>query len=137
MMDGIKEEAVGFLFNLEVQVEEQQPAEAEAETPKLLEQPVEVRAKGLSRPAQPQGLQYSAPMIDGAAGSGAVAVERAEEQAPALGLGGPTPPQARRAAAARPGGRRGRTVPQRPVPLRFGPQVQALPRRGEQRLTVD
>ncbi len=99
MMDGIKEETVGFLFNLEVQVEEQQPAEAEAETPKLLEQPVEVRAKGLSRPAQPQGLQYSAPVIDGAAGSGAVAVERAEEQAPALGLGGPTPPQARRAAA--------------------------------------
>jgi len=99
MMDGIKEETVGFLFNLDVQVEEQQPAEAEAETPKLLEQPVEVRAKGLSRPAQPQGLQYSAPVIDGAAGSGAVAVERAEEQAPALGLGGPTPPQARRAAA--------------------------------------
>ncbi|SCG40822.1 preprotein translocase subunit SecA [Micromonospora inositola] len=86
MMDGIKEETVGFLYNLEVQVEEPEP---EAEEVQLLEKPVEIRAKGLNRAPQQQGLQYSAPTIDGEAGAGAVAVEPAEEQAPALGLGRP------------------------------------------------
>ncbi|WP_446218513.1 preprotein translocase subunit SecA [Micromonospora sp. IBHARD004] len=86
MMDGIKEETVGFLYNLEVQVEEPEP---EAEEVQLLEKPVEIRAKGLGRAPQQQGLQYSAPTIDGEAGAGAVAVERSEEQAPALGLGRP------------------------------------------------
>ncbi|SCE71325.1 preprotein translocase subunit SecA [Micromonospora mirobrigensis] len=89
MMDGIKEETVGFLYNLEVQVQEPEP---EAEEVQLLEKPVEIKAKGLNR-AQQQGLQYSAPTIDGEAGAGAVAVERPEEQAPALGLGGPAAPE--------------------------------------------
>ncbi|MFI7434801.1 preprotein translocase subunit SecA [Micromonospora haikouensis] len=79
MMDGIKEETVGFLYNLEVQVQE---AEPEAEEVQLLEKPVEIKAKGLGRAPQQQGLQYSAPTIDGEAGAGAVAVERPEEQAP-------------------------------------------------------
>ncbi|SCG42917.1 preprotein translocase subunit SecA [Micromonospora halophytica] len=90
MMDGIKEETVGFLYNLEVQVQEPEP---EAEEVQLLEKPVEIRAKGLSRAPQQQGLQYSAPTIDGEAGSGAVAVERPEEQAPALGVGRPEAPE--------------------------------------------
>ncbi|MFI2278873.1 preprotein translocase subunit SecA [Catenuloplanes sp. NPDC020197] len=104
MMEGIKEEAVGFLFNLEVQVEETPTvdaskaqalprvggtatpdapaAEAEPETQ------VEVRAKGLGGGrAQRQPLQYSAPTIDGAAGSGAVEMQR---QAPALGGDAPS-----------------------------------------------
>ncbi|MEV0725195.1 preprotein translocase subunit SecA [Micromonospora purpureochromogenes] len=84
MMDGIKEETVGFLYNLEVQVQEPEP---EAEEVQLLEKPVEIRAKGLNRAPQQQGLQYSAPTIDGEAGQGAVAVERPEQQAPALGVG--------------------------------------------------
>ncbi|MFJ6195327.1 preprotein translocase subunit SecA [Micromonospora sp. NPDC092111] len=82
MMDGIKEETVGFLYNLEVQVQE-----PEAEEVQLLEKPVEIRAKGLNRAPQQQGLQYSAPTIDGEAGAGAVAVERPEQEAPALGVG--------------------------------------------------
>ncbi|MEU5942632.1 preprotein translocase subunit SecA [Micromonospora sp. NPDC047548] len=82
MMDGIKEETVGFLYNLEVQVQE-----PEAEEVQLLEKPVEIRAKGLHRAPQQQGLQYSAPTIDGEAGQGAVAVERPEQEAPALGVG--------------------------------------------------
>ncbi|WP_405113318.1 preprotein translocase subunit SecA [Micromonospora sp. NBC_01405] len=81
MMDGIKEETVGFLYNLEVQVQEAEP-EPEAEEVQLLDKPVEIRAKGLGRAPQQQGLQYSAPTIDGEAGAGAVAVERAEEKAP-------------------------------------------------------
>lgn len=84
MMDGIKEETVGFLYNLDVQVEE---AEPEAEEVQLLEKPVEIRAKGLNRAPQQQGLQYSAPAVDGEAGRGAPVIERPEQQAPALGIG--------------------------------------------------
>ncbi|WFE96483.1 preprotein translocase subunit SecA [Micromonospora sp. WMMD987] len=100
MMEGIKEETVGFLYNLEVQVQEPEP---EAEEVQLLEKPVEIRAKGLNRAPQQQGLQYSAPTIDGEAGAGGVAVERPEPEpsAPALGIGGgqqQPPSQARPAA---------------------------------------
>lgn len=76
MMDGIKEETVGFLFNLEVQVEEEEPAAAdeveEVEEPMRREVPTltvegardprpHIRAKGLDQPKQPQFLSYSAP----------------------------------------------------------------------------
>ncbi|SCL19849.1 protein translocase subunit secA [Micromonospora rhizosphaerae] len=105
MMDGIKEETVGFLYNLEVQIQE---AEPEAEEVQLLEKPVEIRAKGLNRAPQQQGLQYSAPTIDGEAGGGAVAVERADQQAPALGIG--RPEKTARPAAPSPSG-----TPRRPA----------------------
>ncbi|AVT30375.1 MULTISPECIES: preprotein translocase subunit SecA [unclassified Plantactinospora] len=100
MMDGIKEETVGFLYNLEVQVEEAKPAPAEADAGPApmqvpTDSPVEIRAKGLGRAPRTQGLQYSAPTIDGEApATGGVAVER--PQAPALGVGGPPPPAASR-----------------------------------------
>jgi preprotein translocase subunit SecA len=98
MMDGIKEETVGFLYNLEVQVEEAAPAAPAAPTgPAPLPMPddatIEIRAKGLGRQRPQQPLQYSAPTIDGAAGDGAVSVEQERDTAPALGLGGPTPPR--------------------------------------------
>jgi preprotein translocase subunit SecA len=89
MLDGIKEEAVGFLFNLKVQVEEApapvvDPSQA-VPLPDL--QPhVEIKAKGLGH-RTPQALQYSAPTIDGEAGSGGVV----REEAPALGIGGDAP----------------------------------------------
>ncbi len=83
MLDGVKEEAVGFLFNLEVRVEEQ-PEEA-AEALGVGVAPVALKAKGLGRHQQ-QPLHYSAPTIDGEAGSGGVAV--ADEVAPALGISG-------------------------------------------------
>jgi preprotein translocase subunit SecA len=84
MMDGIKEEAVGFLFNLEVQVEQEEPepAELDEEAAALAagaalsqaaasaqaghEHPV-VSARGLDRPQQPQALTYSAPSETGEA----------------------------------------------------------------------
>ena len=85
MMEGIKEESVGFLFNLEIQVDEEpaQPAPAitresiadleTAAAPAAPTAPEEViapahpliRAKGLERPATPQRLSYSAPTEDG------------------------------------------------------------------------
>ncbi len=92
MMDGIKEEAVGFLFNLQVEVEEEgagQEASADSARPSA---PVldpsapqidfaqaqahadhqhqgaqQIRAKGLERNARPQHLAYSAPSEDGEA----------------------------------------------------------------------
>ncbi|WP_088283289.1 preprotein translocase subunit SecA [Kineosporia sp. A_224] len=55
MTDAIKEESVGYIFNVEVQVE---PAAEEAD-----EAPVLV-AKGLVTPQAPAQLQYSAPSVD-------------------------------------------------------------------------
>ncbi|MBM0233531.1 preprotein translocase subunit SecA, partial [Micromonospora sp. STR1_7] len=107
MMDGIKEETVGFLYNVDVQVTEPEPAESEEVT--LLDKPVEIRAKGLNRAPQRQGLQYSAPTIDGEASPGAVAVEQAQQQAPALGVGRPA-----QGAPAAPG-RPPPSAPQRPA----------------------
>jgi preprotein translocase subunit SecA len=73
MMDGIAEESVGFLFNLEVQIDEEPEAatfENEGifdlvEAPQALDEAREtaphIHAKGLDAPRQPQNLAYSAP----------------------------------------------------------------------------
>jgi preprotein translocase subunit SecA len=91
MLDAVKEEAVGFLFNIEVQVEEAPEVSGVADAP------VALRAKGLSptarRPQQP--LMYSAPTIDGEAGSGGAVM--VQESAPALGLNGGGSPGAQAA----------------------------------------
>jgi len=63
MMDAIKEESVGYLFNLEVQVEAttddpEAQARADAATAQL-------NAKGLDAPKQPAKLNYSAPSETG------------------------------------------------------------------------
>jgi preprotein translocase subunit SecA len=110
MMEGIKEEAVGFLFNLEVQVEETPtvtvdpsramplPGAAQSDT----ESQVEIRAKGLGGGRRPQNLQYTAPAIDGEAGAGAPVIQ--QQSAPALGIGNgnsPVPAGPAHSAAAR------------------------------------
>ncbi|MGR8010226.1 preprotein translocase subunit SecA [Streptomyces hypolithicus] len=86
MMDGIKEESVGYLFNLEVQVEQQVeevPVQDSAERPSLAKQGApaaaaqtrgagggrpEIRAKGLDAPQRPDRLHFSAPSVDGEGG---------------------------------------------------------------------
>ncbi|MBY8888023.1 preprotein translocase subunit SecA [Streptomyces sp. PTM05] len=77
MMDGIKEESVGYLFNLEVQVEQQvEEVPVQAEPVDLEKQdavPVgagrpEIHAKGLEAPQRPDRLHFSAPTVDGAGG---------------------------------------------------------------------
>ncbi|WP_341928245.1 preprotein translocase subunit SecA [Nocardioides psychrotolerans] len=92
MMDGIKEEAVGFLFNLEVQVEEDHEGhdhgDEDDEVYEPLLQPegtvkqrasaVAIKAKGLERPQAPKGLSYSAPSEDGDVEVKAVAAEADE-----------------------------------------------------------
>jgi preprotein translocase subunit SecA len=78
-MDGIKEESVGFLFNLDVQLvdDEEEPVEEEGEEPlrrelRSLDQPADsgnghhdhrpqITAKGLDQSRTPQHLSYSAP----------------------------------------------------------------------------
>ena len=84
MTDSVKEETIGFLFNLQVQVEGEQPAadapvldaasaaQAAAGGPRLV-------AKGIDGPEERAPLQYSAPSTDG---DGAV-VTSAEDGAPA------------------------------------------------------
>ncbi|GGM34673.1 preprotein translocase subunit SecA [Dactylosporangium sucinum] len=116
MQEGIKEEAVGFLFNLEVQVEEapvpalvaddEVDGDAGLAVP-LPDSHVEIRAKGLGGNRMPRALQYSAPTVDGEAG---VVVEHQQEQAPALGLGdgrpSPSGDGARRSGPPAPSGRK-------------------------------
>lgn len=123
MMDGIKEETVGFLYNVDVQVTEPEP-DVESEEVKLLDKPVEIRAKGLNRTPQRQGLQYSAPTIDGEASPGAVAFEQEQQQAPALGVGRPA-----QGAPAAPG-QSAPSAPQRPASGLRGP---TLPTAGSRR----
>jgi preprotein translocase subunit SecA len=84
MMDGIREESVAFLFNLEVQVEDEAAADDEVDAPdevpdeaaeglsKLFQkapvgasaQPV-IRAKGLEERKAPAALTYTAPSETG------------------------------------------------------------------------
>jgi preprotein translocase subunit SecA len=85
MMDGIKEESVGFLFNVQVTVEEAAPAPAAvtaADDAHALFQAAEAEAapaapaaprraalpKGLAAPRRPERLQYIAPTVDGDTG---------------------------------------------------------------------
>ncbi|WP_344309118.1 preprotein translocase subunit SecA [Fodinicola feengrottensis] len=62
MMDGIKEDAVGFLFNVEVQVQ-QDEAEAAEHTENGHADAPHLSAKGLG-PHTPQRMEYSAPSLD-------------------------------------------------------------------------
>ncbi|MFJ8044961.1 preprotein translocase subunit SecA [Kitasatospora sp. NPDC096147] len=72
MMEGIKEESVGYLFNLEVQVEQQVEEVPLADTEETLARlekdqaagRPEIKAKGLEAP-KPQRLHYTAPSVDG------------------------------------------------------------------------
>ncbi|MES9535702.1 MULTISPECIES: preprotein translocase subunit SecA [unclassified Actinomadura] len=101
MLDGIKEESVGYLFNLEVEVEEQPEAPVvgaepvsvaksatavdmekagEAE-PEEAEEAVAIKAKGLDEPKRPKKLEYSAPTVDGEGGVEHHSEETADEYA--------------------------------------------------------
>ncbi|MFI0501262.1 preprotein translocase subunit SecA [Streptomyces albogriseolus] len=97
MMDGIKEESVGYLFNLEVQVEQQVeevPVEEVKPTADLEKQDAvpaqarpEIRAKGLDAP-QRRNLHFSAPTVDGEGGTieGELATDEEPVRSPADGL---------------------------------------------------
>ena len=78
MMEGIKEESVGYLFNLEVQVADEDAGDAVDDEPQEFGSAVaqaaaagpeapSIIAKGLEAPKQPQKLTYSAPTEGGGA----------------------------------------------------------------------
>ena len=94
MMDGIKEESVGYLFNLEVQVEDVPSEELEEESALLGEGSAvaqaaaagqtaggpQILAKGLEAPKAPRHLAYTAPDEGGVAEvTGAAPAEVANE----------------------------------------------------------
>ncbi|MFE1954698.1 MULTISPECIES: preprotein translocase subunit SecA [Streptomyces] len=100
MMEGIKEESVGYLFNLEVQVEQQVeevpvqdaaptslekspedtvPAQAGASRP-------EIRAKGLDAPQRPDRLHFQAPNAEGGVDEGDFVTEGGPTRSEADGL---------------------------------------------------
>jgi preprotein translocase subunit SecA len=120
MTDGIKDEAVGFLFNLEVKVAE--PAEGQAadgETPAVeggADAPAEgaapvLVAKGIDGPERQVPLQYSAPSADGdggtvvsrdgrsSGGTGSAGAPAASAGSDAAGESGASNREARRKAA--------------------------------------
>jgi preprotein translocase subunit SecA len=91
MMDSIKEESVGFLFNVEVQTET--APEPAGDDGILLAEPVpaaaldarpNITAKGLSQPSAPTNLSYSAPTVDGDANANEQAAAPAQGAAPAV-----------------------------------------------------
>ncbi len=118
MMDGIKEESVGFLFNLEVQVDEDADgaaapapdgdgADVDADLRPLLdssapaggatpigERHPQIRAKGLAGVSVPRELTYAAPTADGDAEVD-VHRERVEEADAEPAAAGPRRPQQR------------------------------------------
>jgi len=98
MSEAIKEETIGFLFNLEVQVEEQPAVSAEsaavAATGAGAAAANRLVAKGIDGPSERAPLQYSAPSADG---DGAV-VTRGEDGAAAPAADGDNREARRRAA---------------------------------------
>lgn len=65
MKEGIREETVGFLFNVEVQQVEEPEEVLDDEEAEHHAEHHHVRAKGIGEPQQPQQLSYSAPTEDG------------------------------------------------------------------------
>ena len=160
MLEGIKEEAVGFLFNLEVQVE-RGPAAGRSRDPGRLGAAARLRAAVEIRPrasnsAPPAGsgpaILRARPSTVGPARRGrrpAAEQQALRRSAWPAGRGvlggtgqtavhpggrapvGPGVADARRRQPTRPGEHR--PVPQRAVPLRLGQEVQALPRRPRRR----
>ena len=92
MLEGVKEEAVGFLFHF-------QPPEPEQITG-VGAAPVRLRSQNQAAQRRQQQLLYSAPAIDGEAGRGGPVMV---QEAPALGIGadGSAPDGASRGAGAR------------------------------------
>ncbi|SNS47936.1 preprotein translocase subunit SecA [Actinomadura mexicana] len=101
MLDGIKEESVGYLYNLEVEVEDQpetpvvgaEPVSVAKSAPAVdmektdeaeveeAEEAVAIKAKGLDEPKRPKKLEYSAPTVDGEGGVEHHSEETADEYA--------------------------------------------------------
>ena len=141
MLDGIKEESVGFLFNIEVQVGEPEAGIAAAPGDGAVElaEVAELAELAELEPAACGRGHAVVPARRARAGRGAAPATVRQGPGPA-GPAGPavlgTHPGQRRAGAARHRGEdrhRQRARPQRPLPVRLRQEVQALPRRPRRR----
>ena len=93
MMEAIKEESVGYLFNLEVQVEAP-PRAVQDEVPvDGFEAAKAIRAKGLEAPQAPARLHYSAPSDDGSVDERDEVNGQASAEAVPTGRGRARPPR--------------------------------------------
>jgi preprotein translocase subunit SecA len=99
VMDSIKEETVGFLFNLQVTVEEEAEDDEEvlAVAPGL-RSPVgggdhapHIHAKGLDAPSAPANLTYTAPSESGDAEVRAAAAPKADDPFAGIARNAPCP----------------------------------------------
>ncbi|THA26133.1 preprotein translocase subunit SecA [Streptomyces sp. RKND-216] len=98
MMEGIKEESVGYLFNLEVQVERQVEEVPVAErgaaedrgkkdaVPAGAAPAPAIRAKGLDAPQRPDRLHFSAPTAEGGVVEGEMPTGDGPVRSPADGM---------------------------------------------------
>jgi preprotein translocase subunit SecA len=98
MMDGIKAEVVGYLFNLEVQVDEEEEV-AEEPVVEPMRQPLpaadapvaegqqtpQIRAKGLQRPKAPEKLTYAGPTETGEVEQRGQTVTNADDEYAGIG----------------------------------------------------
>ncbi len=98
MMDGIKAEVVGYLFNLEVQVDEEEEV-AEEPVVEPMRQPLpaadgaatdgqqtpHIRAKGLQRPKAPEKLTYAGPTETGEVEQRGQTVSNADDEYAGIG----------------------------------------------------
>jgi len=93
MMDAIKEESIGYLFNVDVQIETKT---MEPEETGLVEtgpsepgqdEPPRIAARGMAPPSQPRQLSYSAPTVDGASGADGVEVSADDVDDPYANVG--------------------------------------------------
>ena len=98
MMDGIKAEVVGYLFNLEVQVDEEEEV-AEEPVVEPMRQPLpaadapvaegqqtpHIRAKGLQRPKAPEKLTYAGPTETGEVEQRGQTVTNADDEFAGIG----------------------------------------------------
>ncbi|MGH3471145.1 MAG: preprotein translocase subunit SecA [Nocardioidaceae bacterium] len=110
MMDSIKEESVGYLFNVDVQIEsvdeEAEAAQLQAAAAALAsgepalppvelepddEQHLHIVAKGLVEAKAPQRLSYSAPTIDGDGGTTVQAADEADDEYAGVSRNEPCP----------------------------------------------
>ncbi len=65
MLEGIKEESVGYLFNLQVEVQENPIVEENAEGDSAVAEASQIIAKALRQPTRPEEMIYSAPTETG------------------------------------------------------------------------
>ncbi|SOD93672.1 preprotein translocase subunit SecA [Blastococcus haudaquaticus] len=133
MLDGIKEESVGFLFNLEVKTKEQQDAETKAKQDEAEAKALAAAQEGTARVLARQAAEAKL----AAQGQSAAAPSAPVAPAPAAAGNGAATPTARRSAAAKPAA--AAAAPVAPAPSGTGPELDVkgleAPRRSPEQLS--